>query len=119
MDWITTTNGLIALLTGLFGLIGTGIATYFAIRNWISKIKNKSALDHWNTVMMAADAAMQAAEASSLAGPDKKEMVISMVKASCAAAGLDIGPFVDQLSAYIDQCIEFYNGMNSANKVSH
>jgi len=32
MDWITTVNGLIALLSGLFGLIGTGVATFFAIK---------------------------------------------------------------------------------------
>jgi hypothetical protein len=33
MEIITTANGIIALITGLFGLIGTGIGTYFAVKN--------------------------------------------------------------------------------------
>lgn len=33
LDWISTTNGLIALITGLLGLIGTGIGAFFAIKN--------------------------------------------------------------------------------------
>ena len=31
-DWITTTNGIIALITGLLGLIGTGVGAYFALK---------------------------------------------------------------------------------------
>ena len=112
MDWITTVNGLIALLTGLFGLIGTGVATFFAIRNYIQKSKDKSAADQWKAVMQAADAAMQVAEDSTLKGADKKAMAVDMVKASCQAMGLDLSPFLDQLNAYIDQCISFHNQLN-------
>lgn len=31
-DWITTANGIIALVTGLVGLIGTGVGAFFAIK---------------------------------------------------------------------------------------
>jgi hypothetical protein len=31
-DWITTANGIIALITGLLGLIGTGIGAFFAVK---------------------------------------------------------------------------------------
>lgn len=35
-DWITTANGIIALVTGLIGLIGTGIGAFFAIKATIN-----------------------------------------------------------------------------------
>jgi hypothetical protein len=61
--------------------------------------------------MEMADAAMKEAEASVLAGEDKKKMVVDSVKASCAAAGIDVSLFIDQLSNYIDQTIAFVNSM--------
>ena len=61
--------------------------------------------------MSMADAAMKEAEASSLKGADKKEMVINAVKAGCKDAGLDLDAFLDQLSTYIDQTISFVNDM--------
>lgn len=113
MDWITTVNGLIALLSGLFGLIGTGVATFFAIKGWIKATKEKTAKERWDMIMAMADAAMKEFEHSTLAGVEKKQAVINSVKASAKAAGLNIDPFVDQLGAYIDSCIEWYNGMNN------
>ena len=32
MDWINTANGLIALITGLVGLLGTAAGAFFAIK---------------------------------------------------------------------------------------
>lgn len=111
MDWITTVNGLIALITGLVGLIGTGVGTFFAIKNWIKANKEKSAKEIWALLMSMADAAMKEAEKSTLSGAGKKELVINMVKESCKAAGVNLDPFIDQLGAYIDNCISWYNGM--------
>lgn len=110
-EWITTANGIITLVTGLIGLIGTGIGAFFAIKNWIKVLKNKNAQEIWTLIMEMADAAMKEAEASVLAGEDKKKMVVDSVKASCAAAGIDVSLFIDQLSNYIDQTIAFVNGM--------
>ena len=42
MDWLTTTNGIITLITGLLGLIGTGVGVYFAIKNWCAALKTKN-----------------------------------------------------------------------------
>lgn len=112
MDWITTVNGLIALITGLFGLIGTGIASYFAIKNFIKATKEKSASEIWAMIMAMADAAMKEAEVSGKTGVDKKDMVVNMVKASCKSAGINLDTFIDQLSDYIDQTISFVNGMS-------
>lgn len=116
MDWITTANGIIALITSLVGLIGTGIGAYFAIKNFISLTKEKNKGEIWAMIMEIADAAMKEAEASTKSGEDKKTMVIDMVKAGCIAAGLNIDNFLDQLSAYIDDTIAFVNKMSEANK---
>lgn len=63
--------------------------------------------------MVMADAAMKEFEHLTLKGASKKEAVINSVKASAKAAGLNVEPFIDQLDAYIDSCIEWYNGMNN------
>ena len=111
MDWITTVNGLIALITGLAGLIGTGIGAFFAIKNLIKSLKQKSFAEIWALIQEMADAAMKQAEESGKKGADKKRMVIDSVKASCKAAGVDVDAFIEQLSDYIDQTITFVNGM--------
>ena len=111
MDWITTANGIITLITGLLGLIGTGIGAYFALKNWVTVIKTKNSQEIWAMIMSMADAAMKEAEASMKSGEDKKKMVIDSVKAGCKAAGIDLDIFIDQLSDYIDQTITFVNGM--------
>ena len=111
MEWLDTTRQIIALIVGLGGLVGTGISTYFMIKALIAKNKGKSVAEIWSLVMTMADSAMKAAEASGKAGADKKQMAIEGVKASALAAGIDIAPFIDQLSAYIDQTITFVNGM--------
>lgn len=61
--------------------------------------------------MSMADAAMKEAETSLKSGEDKKQMVIDSVKAGCKAAGINLDLFIDQLSDYIDQTIDFVNCM--------
>ena len=111
MDWITTANGIITLITGLMGLIGTGIGAYFAVKNWITVLKTKNSNEIWSMIMEMADAAMKEAEASMKDGETKKQMVIDSVKASCKAAGINADLFIDQLSDYIDSTIKFVNSM--------
>ena len=110
-DWINTANGIITLITGLVGLIGTGIGAYFAIKNWIKLVKEKNASEIWTIIMSMADAAMKEAEASQKSGEDKKQMVLDSVNAACKSAGLDVSLFLDQLNTYIDQTISFVNQM--------
>ena len=110
-EWVTTANGIVTLITGLVGLIGTGIGAYYAIKNWITVLKTKNAQEIWAMIMGMADAAMKEAEASGKSGADKKQMVIDAVKAGCKAAGVNMDMFIDQLSDYIDQTIAFVNGM--------
>lgn len=110
-EWITTANGIITLITGLVGLIGTGIGAYFAVKNWITVLKTKSSQEIWAMIMEMADAAMTEAEKSGKSGADKKQMVIESVKASCRAAGVNLDVFIEQLSNYIDDTIKFANSL--------
>lgn len=112
MDWITNANGLVALLTGLFGLIGTGVGAFFSIRAFIQKNKANTRQQNWNMIMQAADAAMEVVEHAQLHNSsEKKALAMDMIKKSCESLGLDISAFLTQLDAYIDQCIEWFNGM--------
>ncbi len=108
-----TINQVITLIIGLAGLISAAVSAFFAIRNFVKALKEKSLKDVWNMIMELADAAMKEAEASQLKGEDKKQMVINAVKAGCKSAGLDIDMFIDQLGAYIDQTIGFVNDMKN------
>lgn len=116
MDWITTANGIIALITGLVGLIGTGIGAFYAVKNFISLTKEKSKNEIWSMIMTIADSAMNEAEKTGKSGADKKTMVIESVKAGCKSAGLNIDNFIDQLSDYIDDTITFVNKMSNTDK---
>ena len=111
MDWITNVNEIVALITGLVGLITAGVGAYYAVKNFIALTKEKSKNEIWSMIMTVADSAMQEAERSGKSGADKKAMVIDIVKASCKAAGLDIDVFLDQLDLYIDDTIFFMNKM--------
>ena len=113
---LNTVQEIIALVTGLCGLVSAGIGAYFAIKNWIKLVKEKNANEIWKMIMEMADAAMKEAEKSCKAGADKKTMVIESVKASCKAAGINIDLFIDQLADYIDQTISFVNKMKKAAK---
>ena len=110
-DWLSTAQGVLALITGLVGLISAAVGAYFAVKNFIKATKSKKANEIWSMMMSMADAAMKEAEKSQKAGADKKKMVIDSVKAGCKSAGLDISKFLDQLDAYIDQTISFVNQM--------
>lgn len=107
-------QSIITLLIGLFGLISAGISAYFAIKSFITATKEKSAAEIWTLIMHLADAAMKEAEQSLKDGESKKQMVVDSVKAGCKAAGINLDAFIDQLSDYIDQTINFVNDMKKS-----
>ena len=112
MDWITNTTQLVALITGLVGLISAGITAFISVKKVIKANKGKSLKELWALVMKLADAAMIEAERSALNGAAKKDKVIAMVNAAAREAGIDISAFTEQLSEYIDQTINFVNTMS-------
>ena len=88
------------------------LSFFFAIKNFIKAAKTKSMNEIWSMIMSMADAAMKEAEASQKSGEDKKQMVLDAVKSGCKAANINIDAFIDQLSQYIDQTIDFVNKMS-------
>ena len=112
MEFIENAEMIIALLTGLVGLIGAAVSAYFAVKTWVNSIKGKNAQEVWGLIMDVADRAMEEVEKTTLSGADKKTKAIEIIQASAEAAGLDITPFMQQLSTYIDQTIAFVNKMS-------
>ena len=112
MDWITSAQALVALITGLVGLISAGVTAFVAVRKVIAANKGKSLKEIWALVMKLADAAMVEVEKTDLKGASKKDKAITIVNAAATESGLDSTPFTEQLSAYIDQTVEFVNTFN-------
>lgn len=110
---LSTVQEIISLLTGLVGLISGGIGVYFAIKSFITSMKTKKEKEIWELIMTIADTAMSEVERTTVSGADKKEQAMQIIKASCQSAGLEITPFIDQLSAYIDETIKFVNKMQN------
>lgn len=112
MEWLETANGLIGLISGLCGLIGAGVSIFFMIKALISNMRTKTKEQNWAFIMEVADSAMKSVEKSQKEGKDKKEMVIQAVNDACKTAGIELNGFIEQLSAYIDQCIDFANSIS-------
>jgi len=103
---------LVALITGLISLIGAAVTAIVSIKKVIKANKGKSVKEIWQLVMKLADAAMLEAEKTELKGAAKKDKAIAMTNAAALEAGIDISPFTEQLSAYIDNSIKFVNSFN-------
>lgn len=112
MEWLNTMEQILALIVGLCGLIGTGVSTFIAVKNAMAKNKIKNVSDLWTMVMTWTDAAIKSVEKTGKKGADKKAMVIEAVKDVAKASNVDIDDFMDQLSAYIDQTVDFANNFN-------
>lgn len=106
---LDTIQQLITIITAALGLIGTGVSLFFLIKSLIKSRKEKTAQENWNFIMQVAKAGMTKAEESGKKGKEKKDIAIDFVKASCQEAGIDVGPFLDQLFAFIDNSISFAN----------
>jgi len=113
LDFLNIANEVVVLITGLLGLIGTGESVYFAIKNWIKAMKEKTSKEQWALIMEMADAAMTEAEASKASSETKKQMVLDSISAAMKAANIDVTQFTEQLSDYIDQTIAFVNKMKA------
>ena len=113
MSWLDTAEGIITLVITGLSLLAAIPSVYFGFKSLFKNLKDKSAQDIWKAIETAADTAMETVEQENLDGADKKELVIETVKKTLQSQGVDISDFLDQLSAYIDDCVEFANRMNS------
>lgn len=103
----------IALLTGLVGLIEAAIMTWQAIKNRIAQEKAKTAAEQWNTIQTFADAVIKETEHSGVTGSQSKlDYAVEKVTNGCKAIGLNIAPFTEQLIAYINDTVKFVNEFN-------
>lgn len=119
MDWITTANGLITLLIALASLVSAGFGAFYAIKNGIKALKEKNSSEIWGMIMAIAQDAMNTIEHSDITGPaEKKAAAMKIIKDACNAAGINIDGFVDQLDAFIDTSIKFYNDMKKEKEAS-
>ena len=103
-------KGIMELVYVGIGIVATGIPLIITL---VMLFKGKTKEQVWNTIMTMADAAIAEAEKSGKSGADKKQMVIDAVTAACTSQGINVGPFVNQLASYIDQCIAFVNKVNN------
>jgi len=108
MDWVANVNAILALIGTLVGLISTGVPLVILV---VKSFKNKSKEDIIAKIKVIVEAAIAQAEKSGKAGADKKAMVIDIVKASLRADGIEASQYLDQISAYIDDCINFVNNV--------
>ena len=113
MDWITNAQALLSLIIGFFGLISAAVTAFVAVKRVIKANKSKSLSEIWALIMKIADKAMETVEHSTVQNLSKKEMAINIIKVSAKEAGIDLDPFMDQLSAYIDESILFVNKMKN------
>ena len=72
---------------------------------------------NWSKIKEIALAAMKEAEASGKKGSEKQQMVIDAVVAGCKEAEIEISEEdLKNLVKYIDETIEWFNGMNESSK---
>ena len=108
MQWVELISSIIGALIALCGLVPAIIAL---VKFFVKSIKDKN----WKAILVMAQDAMLAAEASGKSGADKKQMVIDAVTAGCKAANIDIDQDdLKKLADYIDDWISKHNAMDAA-----
>ena len=107
MTWLETTQGIIALISSGLVLLGTILGLSVKLYRAIKQIIDNN---NWNKIIELADVAITAAEETGKSGADKKQLVIEAVEEGCRKLGITVD--LDQLSNYIDKCIQFANRLN-------
>lgn len=115
--WPTTAEGWAGLLVFVVGFVAAIAALIPTVRKLVKKgaelVKDKN----WSKIKEIALAAMKEAEASGKKGSEKQQMVIDAVVAGCKEAEIEISEEdLKNLVKYIDETIEWFNGMNESSK---
>lgn len=114
--WPSTVEGWVGLISLIIGLVGAVVALIPTAIKCFKALKEIAKNHDWKKIMEIADAAMKDVEGSKKSGKKKLETVISAVKAGCAEAGIEIDDkLLEDLTKYINECIEWHNGMNEKN----
>jgi|GEM_PF-6053595 len=115
--WPTTAEGWAGLLVFVVGFVAAIAALIPTVRKLVKKgaelVKDKN----WSKIKEIALAAMKEAEASGKKGSEKQQMVIDAVVAGCKEAEIEINEEdLKNLVKYINETIEWFNGMNESSK---
>lgn len=115
--WPTTAEGWAGLLVFVVGFVAAIAALIPTARKLVKKgaelVKDKN----WSKIKEIALAAMKEAEASGKKGSEKQQMVIDAVVAGCKEAEIEISEEdLKNLVKYINETIEWFNGMNESSK---
>ena len=114
--WPSTVEGWVGLVSLIIGLVGAIAALIPTAIKCFKALKEIAKNRDWKKIMEMADAAMKDVEGSKKSSKKKLETVISAVKAGCVEAGVEIDDkLLEDLTKYINECIEWHNGMNEKN----
>ena len=115
--WPATVEGWVNLIVFIAGFVAAIAVLIPTARKLVKKgaelVKDKN----WSKIKEIALAAMKEAEASGKKGSEKQQMVINAVVAGCKEAEIEISEEdLKNLVKYINETIEWFNGMNESSK---
>ena len=115
--WPTTVEGWVNLVVFIAGFVAAVAALVPTVIKLVKKgaelVKNKN----WSKIEKIAMEAMKAAEETGKKGAEKQQMVIDAVVAGCTEAEIEISEEdLKNLVKYINETIEWFNGMNESSK---
>ncbi len=104
-----TLQQVILIITTGISLLCTAGGIAVAVWQFLKNRKNATIQDNWKLIVSIVDKIMPEVNKLDIAGADKKAKVIEATKVGAKAIGIDIAPFMEQLSAYIDDTKGFVN----------
>ena len=115
--WPTTVEGWVNLVVFIAGFVAAVAALVPTVIKLVKKgaelVKNKN----WSKIEKIAMEAMKAAEETGKKGAEKQQMVIDAVVAGCKEAEIEFSEEdLKNLVKYINETIEWFNGMNESSK---
>lgn len=121
MNWLETTQGIIALISSAVVLVGalitTGTLLWKKIKEIACLIKEKKWAEVINQLKSTADATMRSVEKTKASGADKKTQVLEAVQAAADSLGVEFTDELEsQISDFIDQSVAEYNEFKNASK---
>jgi len=119
MEWLKTTQSVIALISALVVLLGTiaGLIPVFIKRGKeiAQMIKEKKCAELIESLKKTADATIRSVETSKASGADKKDTVLKAIQDACVSQGVEFTDDLrDQMSSFVDQSVTEYNEFKAA-----
>lgn len=115
--WPTTVEGWVNLVVFIAGFVAAVAALVPTVIKLVKKGAELAKNKNWSKIEKIAMEAMKAAEETGKKGAEKQQMVIDAVVAGCKEAEIEISEEdLKNLVKYINETIEWFNGMNESSK---